>query len=110
MLDFYIFGLCVSGRERDELMTALCTLRASQSEAQQREWAAYHQVKQAVEMAEEANLEKTKVSSNRLYRDDLILKKSIINSKNSYNAISAFRQNVFFSGNNIFSLFCFKNI
>ncbi|XP_047668487.1 serologically defined colon cancer antigen 8 homolog isoform X2 [Tachysurus fulvidraco] len=47
-------------KERDELMTALCSLRASQSEAQQREWAAYHQVKQAVEMAEEANLEKTK--------------------------------------------------
>lgn len=42
-------------------MTALCSLRANQSEAQQREWAAYHQVKQAVEMAEEANLEKTKV-------------------------------------------------
>ncbi|KAI5108230.1 serologically defined colon cancer antigen 8-like [Silurus meridionalis] len=47
-------------KERDELMMALCSLRASQSEAQQREWAAYHQVKQAVEMAEEANLEKTK--------------------------------------------------
>ncbi|KAM9477885.1 serologically defined colon cancer antigen 8 homolog [Clarias gariepinus] len=47
-------------KERDELMMALCSLRTSQSEAQQREWAAYHQVKQAVEMAEEANLEKTK--------------------------------------------------
>ncbi|KAI4892057.1 hypothetical protein NFI96_022364, partial [Prochilodus magdalenae] len=46
--------------ERDELMTALCSLRASQGETQQREWAAYQQVKQAVEMAEEANLEKTK--------------------------------------------------
>lgn len=53
-------------------MTALCSLRASQSEAQQREWAAYHQVKQAVEMAEEANLEKTKVhgfSSQWLQKD-----------------------------------------
>uniref|UniRef100_A0A8B9HU73 Serologically defined colon cancer antigen 8 n=1 Tax=Astyanax mexicanus TaxID=7994 RepID=A0A8B9HU73_ASTMX len=47
-------------KERDELMTALCSLRANQNEVQQREWAAYQQVKQAVEMAEEANLEKTK--------------------------------------------------
>uniref|UniRef100_A0AAR2J745 Serologically defined colon cancer antigen 8 n=1 Tax=Pygocentrus nattereri TaxID=42514 RepID=A0AAR2J745_PYGNA len=47
-------------KERDELMTALCAQRASQSDTQQREWAAYQQVKQAVEMAEEANLEKTK--------------------------------------------------
>ncbi|KAG1950817.1 serologically defined colon cancer antigen [Pimephales promelas] len=47
-------------KERDELMTVLCSLRASQTEAQQREWAAYQQVKQAVEMAEEANLEKTR--------------------------------------------------
>uniref|UniRef100_A0A673KVS3 Serologically defined colon cancer antigen 8 homolog n=1 Tax=Sinocyclocheilus rhinocerous TaxID=307959 RepID=A0A673KVS3_9TELE len=47
-------------KERDELTTVLCSLRASQTEAQQREWAAYQQVKQAVEMAEEANLEKTR--------------------------------------------------
>ncbi|XP_016127680.1 serologically defined colon cancer antigen 8 homolog isoform X2 [Sinocyclocheilus grahami] len=47
-------------KERDELMTVLCSLRANQTEAQQREWAAYQQVKQAVEMAEEANLEKTR--------------------------------------------------
>ncbi|XP_035387730.1 serologically defined colon cancer antigen 8 homolog isoform X1 [Electrophorus electricus] len=47
-------------KERDELMTVLCSLRAAQSEAQQREWSAYQQVKQAVEMSEEANLEKTK--------------------------------------------------
>ncbi len=45
-------------------MTLLCSLRASQTEAQQREWAAYQQVKQAVEMAEEANLEKTRVCAN----------------------------------------------
>uniref|UniRef100_A0A3P9A1P4 Serologically defined colon cancer antigen 8 n=1 Tax=Esox lucius TaxID=8010 RepID=A0A3P9A1P4_ESOLU len=50
-------------KERDELMSALCSLRASQNEAQQKEWASYQQVKQAVEMAEEANLEKTRVSS-----------------------------------------------
>uniref|UniRef100_A0A9J8C015 Uncharacterized protein n=1 Tax=Cyprinus carpio carpio TaxID=630221 RepID=A0A9J8C015_CYPCA len=36
-------------QKRDELMTVLCSLRASQTEAQQREW-----------MAEEANLEKTR--------------------------------------------------
>lgn len=47
-------------KERDELMTVLCSLRASQTDAQQREWGAYQQVKQAVEMAEEANLEKTR--------------------------------------------------
>ncbi|XP_076142357.1 serologically defined colon cancer antigen 8 homolog [Alosa pseudoharengus] len=47
-------------KERDELMTVLCTLRASQAEAQQREWSSYQQVKQAVEMAEEAKLEKTR--------------------------------------------------
>uniref|UniRef100_A0A671S272 Serologically defined colon cancer antigen 8 n=1 Tax=Sinocyclocheilus anshuiensis TaxID=1608454 RepID=A0A671S272_9TELE len=52
--------VCVFVRERDELTTVLCSLRASQTEAQQREWAAYQQVKQAVEMAEEANLEKTR--------------------------------------------------
>ncbi|XP_066535095.1 serologically defined colon cancer antigen 8 homolog isoform X2 [Hoplias malabaricus] len=58
-------------KERDELMTALCSLRANQSEAQQREWAAYQQVKQAVEMAEEANLEKTKalVQCERVYAE-----------------------------------------
>ncbi|KAL0983838.1 hypothetical protein UPYG_G00133420 [Umbra pygmaea] len=47
-------------KERDELMGVLCSLRASQTEGQQREWAAYQQVKQAVEMAEEANLDKTR--------------------------------------------------
>ncbi|XP_036402578.1 serologically defined colon cancer antigen 8 homolog isoform X2 [Megalops cyprinoides] len=46
-------------KERDELMSVLASLRASQSDAQHREWSAYQQVKQAVQMAEEANLEKT---------------------------------------------------
>ncbi|XP_046885133.1 serologically defined colon cancer antigen 8 homolog isoform X2 [Hypomesus transpacificus] len=49
-------------KERDELMAVLCSVRVSQSEAQQREWASYQQVKQAVEMAEEANLEKTRAA------------------------------------------------
>ncbi|KAJ8387332.1 hypothetical protein AAFF_G00158280 [Aldrovandia affinis] len=46
-------------KERDELMALLAALRASQSDAQHREWSSYQQVKQAVQMAEEANLEKT---------------------------------------------------
>ncbi|XP_035255633.1 serologically defined colon cancer antigen 8 homolog isoform X2 [Anguilla anguilla] len=46
-------------RERDELAGMLASLRASQSDAQHREWSSYQQVKQAVQMAEEANLEKT---------------------------------------------------
>ncbi|CAJ1067112.1 serologically defined colon cancer antigen 8 homolog [Xyrichtys novacula] len=48
-------------KERDELLVALRALRASQQEAQQREWSACLQVKQAVEMAEEANLFKARV-------------------------------------------------
>lgn len=48
-------------RERDELLVALRAVRASQQEAQQREWSACLQVKQAVEMAEEANLYKARV-------------------------------------------------
>lgn len=98
-------------------MTALCTLRASQSEAQQREWAAYHQVKQAVEMAEEANLEKTKVhlcqQSPALYTDDCVhcvyLKrinpKFYKQSKTLYQLLE-----IFFSGSNILSLLFFNNI
>ncbi|XP_061084862.1 serologically defined colon cancer antigen 8 homolog isoform X1 [Conger conger] len=48
-------------KERDELTGMLASLRASQSDAQHREWSAYQQVKQAVQMAEEVNLEKTEV-------------------------------------------------
>ncbi|XP_029963178.1 serologically defined colon cancer antigen 8 homolog isoform X2 [Salarias fasciatus] len=48
-------------KERDELLVALCAVRASHQEAQQREWSACLQVKQAVEMAEEANLHKARV-------------------------------------------------
>ncbi|XP_026165209.1 serologically defined colon cancer antigen 8 homolog isoform X1 [Mastacembelus armatus] len=48
-------------KERDELLVALRAVRASQQEAQQREWSACLQVKQAVEMAEEANLHKARV-------------------------------------------------
>ncbi|XP_040905137.1 serologically defined colon cancer antigen 8 homolog [Toxotes jaculatrix] len=48
-------------KERDELLAALRAVRASQQEAQQREWSACLQVKQAVEMAEDANLHKARV-------------------------------------------------
>ncbi|MGH0173965.1 UNVERIFIED_CONTAM: hypothetical protein FKN15_000995 [Acipenser sinensis] len=48
-------------RERDELMAVISSQRSNQGEMQQRESSAYRQVKQAVEMAEEANLEKTQV-------------------------------------------------
>ncbi|KAM9727849.1 serologically defined colon cancer antigen 8 homolog [Menidia menidia] len=48
-------------KERDELLVALRAVRASQQEAQQREWSACLQVKQAVEMAEEANFSKARV-------------------------------------------------
>uniref|UniRef100_A0A665WUX9 Serologically defined colon cancer antigen 8 n=1 Tax=Echeneis naucrates TaxID=173247 RepID=A0A665WUX9_ECHNA len=48
-------------KERDELLVALRSVRASQQEAQQREWSACLQVKQAVEIAEEANLHKARV-------------------------------------------------
>ncbi|RXM99595.1 Serologically defined colon cancer antigen 8-like [Acipenser ruthenus] len=46
-------------RERDELMAVLSSQRNNRGEMEQREANAYRQVKQAVEMAEEANLEKT---------------------------------------------------
>ncbi|XP_060099604.1 serologically defined colon cancer antigen 8 isoform X2 [Heteronotia binoei] len=47
-------------KERDELMTTLSSVRRNLNEMQQRECSAYEQVKQAVHMTEEANLEKTK--------------------------------------------------
>lgn len=65
--DLYICVFVYPVRERDELMTVLCTQRASQAEAQQREWSFFQQVKQAVEMAEEANLEKTRVSTHTTF-------------------------------------------
>ncbi|NXN46216.1 SDCG8 protein, partial [Rhinoptilus africanus] len=47
-------------KERDDLTDALVSLRRNMKEMQQRESSACEQVKQAVQMAEEANLEKTK--------------------------------------------------
>ncbi|XP_038616948.1 serologically defined colon cancer antigen 8 isoform X3 [Tachyglossus aculeatus] len=45
-------------KERDDLTTALVSVRKSLTEMQQRESSAYEQVKQAVQMTEEANFEK----------------------------------------------------
>ncbi|KAF6073664.1 SHH signaling and ciliogenesis regulator SDCCAG8 [Phyllostomus discolor] len=47
-------------KERDDLMSALASVRSSLTDVQQREASAYEQVKQAVQMTEEANFEKTK--------------------------------------------------
>ncbi|NXN95075.1 SDCG8 protein, partial [Rhinopomastus cyanomelas] len=47
-------------KERDDLMDALVSLRQNMKEMQQKESDACEQVKQAVHMAEEANLEKAK--------------------------------------------------
>lgn len=58
ILDWWMFWI---HRERDELVAALCAARASQQEAQEKEWSACLQVKQVVEMAEEANLHKARV-------------------------------------------------
>ncbi|XP_023599920.1 serologically defined colon cancer antigen 8 [Myotis lucifugus] len=46
--------------ERDDFMSALVSARSSLADVQQREAGAYEQVKRAVQMTEEANLEKTK--------------------------------------------------
>lgn len=46
-------------------MDALVSVRQTMKEMQQRESNAYEQVKQAVQMTEEANLEKTKVKSSK---------------------------------------------
>lgn len=58
----FLFSIYIySRRERDELVAALCAARAGQQEAQEKEWSACLQVKQVVEMAEEANLQKARV-------------------------------------------------
>lgn len=50
-------------------MAALSTVRINLNEMQQRECKAYEQVKQAVHMTEEANLERTKV---KLCKDTIV--------------------------------------
>lgn len=50
-------------RERDDLISALISIRSSLTDVQRREASSYEQVKQAVQMTEEANFEKTKAST-----------------------------------------------
>ncbi|XP_010141268.1 PREDICTED: serologically defined colon cancer antigen 8 homolog, partial [Buceros rhinoceros silvestris] len=50
-------------KERDDLMDVIASLRRNMKEIQQKESNACERVKQVVQMAEEANLEKTKVNS-----------------------------------------------
>ncbi|XP_063449787.1 serologically defined colon cancer antigen 8 isoform X11 [Pan paniscus] len=47
-------------KERDDLMSALVSVRSSLADTQQREASAYEQVKQVLQISEEANFEKTK--------------------------------------------------
>uniref|UniRef100_A0A2K6PEM7 SHH signaling and ciliosis regulator SDCCAG8 n=1 Tax=Rhinopithecus roxellana TaxID=61622 RepID=A0A2K6PEM7_RHIRO len=47
-------------KERDDLMSALVSVRSSLADTQQREASAYEQVKQVLQVSEEANFEKTK--------------------------------------------------
>ncbi|XP_032245263.1 serologically defined colon cancer antigen 8 isoform X2 [Phoca vitulina] len=47
-------------KERDDLMSALVSVRSSLTDGQRREASAYEQVKQALRTTEEANFEKTK--------------------------------------------------
>uniref|UniRef100_A0A2K5J7P7 Serologically defined colon cancer antigen 8 n=1 Tax=Colobus angolensis palliatus TaxID=336983 RepID=A0A2K5J7P7_COLAP len=47
-------------KERDDLMSALVSVRSSLADTQQREACAYEQVKQVLQVSEEANFEKTK--------------------------------------------------
>ncbi|XP_009194661.2 serologically defined colon cancer antigen 8 isoform X5 [Papio anubis] len=46
-------------KERDDLMSALVSVRSSLADTQQREASAYEQVKQVLQISEEANFEKT---------------------------------------------------
>ncbi|XP_070925638.1 serologically defined colon cancer antigen 8 isoform X13 [Macaca nemestrina] len=53
--------LCLPlAKERDDLMSALVSVRSSLADTQQREASAYEQVKQVLQISEEANFEKTK--------------------------------------------------
>lgn len=58
----FVFLIC---RERDDLMDALVSVRQNIKEMQQRESNACKQVEHAVQMAEEANFEKTKVNPSQ---------------------------------------------
>ncbi|XP_032173170.1 serologically defined colon cancer antigen 8 isoform X7 [Mustela erminea] len=74
-------------RERDDLMSALVSVRSSLTDVQQREAGAYEQVKQAMHMTEEANFEKTKVLiqceqlKNELERQTERLEKELVSQQ-----------------------------
>ncbi|XP_006871215.1 PREDICTED: serologically defined colon cancer antigen 8, partial [Chrysochloris asiatica] len=74
-------------KERDDLMSALVSIRSSLTDVQQREAHAYEQVKQAVQMTEEANFEKTKALiqceqlKNELERQSERLEKELVSQQ-----------------------------
>ncbi|XP_059268509.1 serologically defined colon cancer antigen 8 isoform X7 [Mustela nigripes] len=74
-------------RERDDLMSALVSVRSSLTDVQQREAGAYEQVKQAMHMTEEANFEKTKALiqceqlKNELERQTERLEKELVSQQ-----------------------------
>ncbi|XP_032173166.1 serologically defined colon cancer antigen 8 isoform X4 [Mustela erminea] len=74
-------------KERDDLMSALVSVRSSLTDVQQREAGAYEQVKQAMHMTEEANFEKTKVLiqceqlKNELERQTERLEKELVSQQ-----------------------------
>ncbi|XP_059002671.1 serologically defined colon cancer antigen 8 isoform X8 [Mustela lutreola] len=74
-------------RERDDIMSALVSVRSSLTDVQQREAGAYEQVKQAMHMTEEANFEKTKALiqceqlKNELERQTERLEKELVSQQ-----------------------------
>ncbi|XP_059268511.1 serologically defined colon cancer antigen 8 isoform X9 [Mustela nigripes] len=74
-------------KERDDLMSALVSVRSSLTDVQQREAGAYEQVKQAMHMTEEANFEKTKALiqceqlKNELERQTERLEKELVSQQ-----------------------------
>uniref|UniRef100_A0A8C5LBB2 Serologically defined colon cancer antigen 8 n=1 Tax=Jaculus jaculus TaxID=51337 RepID=A0A8C5LBB2_JACJA len=74
-------------KERDDLMSALVSVRSNLADVQQRETSAYEQVKQAVQMTEEANFEKTKALiqceqlKNELERQTERLEKELVSQQ-----------------------------
>ncbi|XP_059002667.1 serologically defined colon cancer antigen 8 isoform X4 [Mustela lutreola] len=74
-------------KERDDIMSALVSVRSSLTDVQQREAGAYEQVKQAMHMTEEANFEKTKALiqceqlKNELERQTERLEKELVSQQ-----------------------------
>uniref|UniRef100_A0A3Q3WMU2 Uncharacterized protein n=1 Tax=Mola mola TaxID=94237 RepID=A0A3Q3WMU2_MOLML len=70
--NLYLQAIDKLTKDRDELLLALQTVRASLQEAKQKEWSACLRVKQAVEVAEEANLSKARVRETYKIRPKLL--------------------------------------